>query len=281
MIIRDYLFGGLVFRIESLEPVIESGFYHMFRTVDAESPDIVIRIIRSDLPSFIQDHPQIAHHFSIKRDGAVFTYTCFSDNDRPEKTPYACEARRGGSITLYIDFDGALWETMIFDAVSFSDIMIEHSAAVLHSSIIGIGNDGVLFAGGKGQGKSTQAELWQIYNDAVIINGDRTLVRPYESGFTAYGIPFCGSSKICLNESRRITAIVFPEKGTENRSERLSPFDSFKRIIGCISFTRTDVAAQENAVSAAGRIAEGLPCYRLVCTPDERAVLTLRECLGI
>ncbi len=281
MISSDYLFGGSCFRVESDEPIEESGFYPLFRSECTGEPDFRIRVLRAQLPSY-QDHSSgTDHHFRIKRDGAELTYTCFSDNLHKERTPYACEVRRGSDITLFVDYDQPLWDTMIFDALSFPDMMLERSVAIIHSSFIGAGPEGILFAGSKGQGKSTQAELWRRYKNALIINGDRALVRSDENGFSVFGIPFCGSSKECLNENRKLKAVVFPEKGTENRMERLGEFESFKKIIGCISYTKTDPDAQEKAVAAAERIALGAPCFRLICTPDERAVGIAAGCLGI
>ena len=48
---------------------------------------------------------------------------------------------------------------------------------LFHSSIIKFWNQGIMFLGPSGIGKTTQAELWKKYRDALIINGDVVLVQ--------------------------------------------------------------------------------------------------------
>ena len=116
---------------------------------------------------------------------------------------------------------------------------------------------------------------------AEIINGDRAAVREEADGFFAYGVPFCGSSRVCLNEKRRLRAVVFPEKADANEVVGLPPFEIFKRLIGCLSYTETDPVAQSSGIDAAERIAGRVPGFLLRCRPDEDAVETLARALDL
>ena len=286
--------GGVTIRFECGEPPADHGFFRLFRTEGCE-PDVRVRVLRQPLPAVPgSDAPYTSRKRRIKYNGAVYNYTCFADQATHSLVPYACEERRGEETTLFIDYHpdyalrlsrrselpSGLTDYMLFDGISLPDLMLENSAAVIHSSFIAAGEDGLLFAGAKQQGKSTQAALWEKFAGATVINGDRAAVRPGNGGFYAYGVPYCGSSKICLNRRAPLKAVIFPEKCGCNSARLLTGFEAFKRLIGCVSYTEDDPAAAALAVDMTGRIASSVPCVLLRCTPDERSVQTLRRFLS-
>ncbi|MCR5042217.1 MAG: hypothetical protein K6C36_09010, partial [Clostridia bacterium] len=104
---KTYSFGGFAVRINSEEPIADSGFFPLFRIPDDSGADYTVEVRRQELPS--SDGAVVfdgGHRKTALRGGTVYAFTCFSDTDRPEKTPYACEVRSGADITLYIDYDG-------------------------------------------------------------------------------------------------------------------------------------------------------------------------------
>ena len=278
---KTFLAGGLCLRLVCGEPIGDGAFFPAFLTGDDCAPDLTVEIRRGPLPRAEGAELQRTNHRRrVLAGDRVYDYTYFPDSAKLEHVPYACAVRQGARITLFIDYDAPLWDTMIFDALRLPDDYLERSGAVVHASFIGVGGDGILFAGQKQAGKSTQADLWQRHRNALVINGDRAVVRAAQDGFLACGVPFCGSSGICRNETRPLRAIVFPEKGTQNEVTPLPAFESFKRIIGCLSYTETDPQVRDNALGMAERIARGCLCLRLVCRPDAGAVDALSRALG-
>ena len=89
---------------------------------------------------------------------------------------------------------------------------------MLHSSLVDFDGKGIMFVGLSGIGKTTQAELWMKYRDAVIINGDMALIREEEAGFTGYGCPWHGSSPYCENRQVPLCGIIVLEQAKENRT---------------------------------------------------------------
>ena len=65
-----------------------------------------------------------------------------------------------------------------------------------------------MFLGPSGIGKTTQAELWHTYRDAVIINGDIVFVQETEGNFLGWGTPWHGSSPYCENASVPVDALI-------------------------------------------------------------------------
>ena len=283
MVHKTFLIAGLILRLESDETIVDSDFFPLFRIEDVAEPDITVRLYRRSLPTpegvevFCSNHRR-----RVISEGTAYDFTFFSDAEQLCHIPYACAFRQDARVILYLDYNAAFWDTMVFDALNLSDLFLPQSAVILHSSFIRHGAFGILFAGQKQQGKSTQAALWQSYRNAVVINGDRAAVRETKEGsFVACGIPFSGTSRICLNEQTPVRAIIFPQKGSVNVVEQLSEIEAFKQLIGCVSYTREDPKSANLAVTLTERIAEGNYCYRLICRPDEGAVNVLAAALHI
>lgn len=279
---KAYLIGDVRLWLESDEPVADADFFPLFRTEDAVPPDYTVRVLRRPLPDVPgKETSNTNHRRTVVFNGIIYRYTNFSDAARLINVPYACAVRQRKEITLWVDYDAPFWDTMLFDALDLPDLFLEKGAGLLHAAFVGIGKTGLLFAGQKGQGKTTQAQLWERFRAAEAINGDRAEVRLTENGLTALGVPLCGSSGVCVNKSASVRAIVFPFRSVRNSVSPLAPMEAFKLLIGCFSYTESDPAMQEKAVILAERIAENAPCLRLECLPDETAVTALSAALGL
>lgn len=66
---------------------------------------------------------------------------------------------------------------------------VKNNMIQLHSSLISYQGNGILFLGPSGIGKTTQAELWSKYRDALIINGDIVFVQETPDAFLGWGTP--------------------------------------------------------------------------------------------
>ena len=279
---KAYLIGDIRLCLEADEPVADADFFPLFRADDKITPDFTVRVLRQPLPDVPGKETFCTNHRrTVVSDGRIYRYTYFSDTSHRTNVPYACAVRQEKEITLWVDYGAPFWDTMLFDALGLPDLFLEQGAGLLHAAFIDIGGAGLLFAGQKGQGKTTQAQLWERFRVAEVINGDRAEVRLNEKELTAWGVPLCGSSRVCLNENKAVKAIVFPFKSVKNSVSALTPMDAFKLLIGCFSYTESVPVRQEKAVILAERIAENVPCLKFECLPDETAVAALAEALGL
>ena len=279
---KTYRIGGLCLRLESDEPIRDSDYFPLFRVEDGCRPDVTVRVLLQPLPrpggvTVLRTN----RRRRVLSGGTTYDYTCFPDAARLEHVPYACAVREGERVTLSVDFDAPFWDAMLFNAVGLPDLLIGSGAGILHAAYIDVGGEGILFAGPKHQGKSTQARLWQTGRNADVINGDRAVIREEENGFFAYSLPFCGSSRQCRNASSPVRAIVFPEKGDTIAVTPLSGMEAFKRLIGCVSYTHADPAVRDRALQLTERVAEACRCLLLVCRPEEESVEILAVALGL
>lgn len=67
---------------------------------------------------------------------------------------------------------------------------IRQNIVQFHSSLVQWQYHGIMFIGPSGIGKTTQAELWQRYQNADIINGDLVFVQKKEEEFLGWGSPW-------------------------------------------------------------------------------------------
>lgn len=280
MITKSFAVGGLGIAFATEEPIADSDFFPLFLQSAGNAPNYTVTLRRGPLPRPEGTEVFRTNHRSrVLAADTVYDYTCFSDAGTLTHIPYACAVKTGNRIDLTVNYEGPLWDTMLFDAINVPDLALAKNIGILHASFIDAAGLGILFAGPKQQGKSTQAMLWQQNAAAEILNGDRAAVRFKEGTLIACSVPFCGSSKECKNKQLPVKAIVFPQKAPLNAAEPLLPFAAFKLLIGCLSYTQTDAVMQEKALRLAEQIAAAVPCYSLRCTPDARAVAALKEAI--
>ncbi|MDD6644077.1 MAG: hypothetical protein PUF80_07635 [Firmicutes bacterium] len=163
----------------------------------------------------------------------------------------------------------------VIAGMMIESLLLARESAILHSSVIAVDGQAILFTAPSGTGKSTQAELWRKHRNAEVLNGDRALLRFGNGKPLACGLPFAGTSGICNRFELPIRAIVFLSQAKENRIERMRPTAAVRALVSQISLHKWHAQDVQYAAGIALRLAECLPIYHLACLPEESAV----ECL--
>lgn len=167
----------------------------------------------------------------------------------------------------------------IFQLIAFEDILCNNEAFILHSSYIKWKNKAILFSAPSGIGKSTQANLWEKYENAEIINGDRVVIRKNYNKWNAYGLPFAGSSHIYKNIKTPIEAIVILRQGKENKISKLSQIDGFKYIYSETTVNSWNEKFVDKISDIISTLVKDIPVYLLICKPDVESVKLLKNTL--
>ena len=150
---------------------------------------------------------------------------------------------------------------------------------MLHTSLVDYQGKGILFVGPSGIGKTTQAELWMKYRDAIIINGDMALVGEKDGAFTGYGCPWHGSSPYCENRQVPLAGIIVLEQAKENTLERLHGVTMIERMMRNIFLPHWYQKGAEAAMETVDHLLSTVPVYLLKCRPDEEAVAMVERAL--
>ena len=135
----------------------------------------------------------------------------------------------------------------------------------------------MLFTAPSGTGKSTQADLWEKYENAEIINGDRTGIRKMDGKWTAYGLPIAGSSGIYKNKRAEISHIIVLKQGEENKLTQFSPREAFVKLYSETIVHTWDKEFQENIINMITDVVQNVQIYQYECLPDKSAVSFLKE----
>lgn len=197
------------------------------------------------------------------------------------KKPNSCLVDKGDSnYTCYL-YDKYTNETIqysnVFDSLAIESTFIKHDVFILHSSFINYKGRAILFSGNSGVGKSTQANLWEMYKNADQINGDRAFIRKKNDTWYAYGSPFAGSSKIYKNECYPIKAIVMLVQAKVNKITRLTKSQALKSVIKQVTINTWNGDFYNRVIDLVDNLTDDIPIYLLECLPNEEAVDLLDE----
>lgn len=153
---------------------------------------------------------------------------------------------------------------------------------LLHGSLVEHKGEGVIFTGYSGVGKTTQAELWNRFLGADIINGDKVLIKADNNDVTAYGLPWKGSSPYCKNKKVPLKGIVVLRQSSSNKIRKLDAFEFMEYLMPHIFFPHWDAACMSAALETVDALLCRVPLHLLECRPDEEAVrLTEKTIFGI
>lgn len=165
----------------------------------------------------------------------------------------------------------------VLEGITIEKILNKFNAFILHSSFIKWQDKAIIFSAPSGTGKSTQADLWAKYENAEIINGDRSGIRKIDNKWTAYGLPIAGSSGIYKNKKAEISHIIVLRQGKENKLTKLSPREAFIKLYSETLVHTWDKDFQENIVNMITDVVQSIPIYQYECLPDKSAVDFLKE----
>jgi len=203
----------------------------------------------------------------------------------PGKPPYARVSREGvrngvlrceylpGS-EKYMDYARNLITLMDLEAT-----LLHFGALILHASLIRWNGRGIVFSAPSGTGKSTQAELWERYEGADVLNGDRAALRKLDGVWTAFGLPYAGTSGIYRNESAPLRAAVALRQAEENRIRPLYGAEAFRYLYPETMIHRWDPEFEARASGLLLELLGEVPVFLLECRPDREAVELLRTTL--
>ena len=147
----------------------------------------------------------------------------------------------------------------------------------VHSSLVNWKGRGILFIGPSGIGKTTQAELWEKYRHAEIINGDMLFLQKRAGRFYGVGSPWHGSSPYCLNKAVEIAAIVSLKQDTENKIRLLRGFEKVSVLADSLFYPLWSETGAEACVELLDGLVKSLRVYQLSCCPDRDAVELLEK----
>lgn len=199
-------------------------------------------------------------------------------------------SKRGMSSMAYSEYDDykslvinvekdieAITFMELFMAGFYSNVALKNFL-LLHASAVKFKDDAIVFTASSGTGKTTQAELWQRYRGADILNGDKVFISAGDA-MKAWGSPWRGSSSYSKNDNAKIKAIVVLEQGMKNEIKKLNSFEAMEYFIPHVFFPKWDSRCEEGILQTLSDVLDSVDIYLLRCLPDEGSVCLLESTL--
>lgn len=163
----------------------------------------------------------------------------------------------------------------LFSMLGMELILLRYNRICMHGALVRYQGEGLIFTGPSGMGKSTQSNLWEKYENAEILNGDRVILQEAEQ-MIGHGSPYAGSSGIYQREQAPIKAIIMLKQAKENHIEPLTGMEAFKTLLPrFLVFSVNEYT--ETLYDMIQKIIKEVPIYLLSCRPDQEAVELVKE----
>lgn len=274
MVNKKYVFADVSLEVESELPILPQENYSQFKN-EKISSEKRFYIKECSLPAkegkIIYNNGLTSLYETEK--GKLF-FTSYPSS-RIEYRDYSCLEVTPDGGKLYISPGEELRDSSLMKSVNIYGIVLENNTAVFHCSFIIMNGEAILFTGRSGIGKTTQARLWKKYKGALIVNDDRAAIKTDGDKLFAIGVPISGSSRIALDKTAPVKAIIILEQGSENRIEELPSFQNLISIMNGIIFEPHDQREKDKALSVAESVIKTAKILKMTCTPDESAVEAL------
>ena len=273
--------AGVSLSLETDRSFVEAEEFLPFLT-EGECPDYraCFRLVAALPP--IPD--EVLHEdlcYRVHPDGRGGYLRSFFDAPR-DLTPYAVAAYDYPQGVIQVDYleRGAHCVSEMHNSffhLGFESLLIYRNRLCLHAASVQTHLGGILFSGPSGIGKSTQADLWQRYRNARLINGDRPILSREQNGWLAWGSPYAGSSRCHINESCPVTAIVMLRQAEKCSLRRLSQSEAFRAVWSGLTVCGWDRTFVETASTLTIELIASVPVLEFACTPDQQAVDYLEQ----
>jgi hypothetical protein len=161
--------------------------------------------------------------------------------------------------------------------IVFRNRLIFHDGLVLHASSIDIDGEAIAFAAPSGTGKSTHARNWKEVYRANIINDDHPAIRIFDGRPVMFGTPWAGEGQKFSNITSNLKAVVLLEQGPHNKMWRVSEKEILRELLPRCFMPYYNNEYLLRAIAIFSEIVKSTQVYKLICKPDQEAVLLVQN----
>lgn len=150
--------------------------------------------------------------------------------------------------------------------------ILDYNAMLMHCAAIAVDGQAYLFTAVSGTGKTTHISLWlkKFGSRAVVVNGDKPILRLIDDKFYVCGTPWCGKEGLGENITAPVKAICILERDSFNHIEKIEPADAISTVITQTLRTNS-LEEMDKMLSLADKLLTRVPFYRLGCNMESEA----------
>jgi len=150
-----------------------------------------------------------------------------------------------------------------------AEIISLNNASVFHGALISLDNEGYLFTGKSGIGKTTHINNWlKEYQNTKIINGDKPILKITDGKLKGYGTPWSGKENLNSNDVVDIKAIIILEQDKTNHIEKLNIKDAYPILLSQ-TYRANKPEGTKEAFDFVLNISKLVDIYKLSCNMDQ------------
>jgi hypothetical protein len=144
----------------------------------------------------------------------------------------------------------------------------------LHSCAVDYEENGILFSGVSGSGKSTMADLWRRFGPPTssVIDDEHIIARCVENAPLLYGAPWSRGQREATFSRTAAKAIFFLSHGRRNRCVRLSSSEALAQLLSQVFLPVWSREQVELTVQTCAELLQAVDCYRLEFFPDPEII---------
>lgn len=270
--------GGFVIALISERDQGNSEFNERYQKfVSSEEEQILIRVNHGQLPSF-NDWKLIFNS------GGLWRY--YQKNNRWGVNVYfsANDAELSCSVIFEHDFyqgdifipDNHLDNKFVYNyplpELHMINLLARGYGVLVHACVVKDGENGLLFAGTSGSGKSTIAEIWNGEKYATVLCDDRAIIRKQDGQFFLYGTPWHGMAGLSSPGAVPLNKIYILKKDEQNNFVDLKPVDTINKLLVRSFPTYWNADGMDFTLSFLEQLVQEIPCYDLGFVPDGSVV---------
>ncbi len=162
------------------------------------------------------------------------------------------------------------------DELIFTNLLARQNGVELHGCGVVDGDEGLLFLGFSGAGKSTMARLWRRYSAATILSDDRIVLRIGDGRMLMHGTPWHGDEAFVAKGPVSLSRVFFLHQGLECAVRARAGVEAVASMFArCFApFHCGDAVAR--TVATLEQTVQLVPCADLWFTPDAAAIKFIR-----
>ncbi len=146
-----------------------------------------------------------------------------------------------------------------------------------HASVIRYNDEGYMFLGRSGTGKSTHSRMWlENIEGATLLNDDNPIVRVVDGEVYIYGSPWSGKTPGYKNEVVPLKGVVRIVRAPHNKAVRLGTLQAYASLKPSCSCMRWDRESTDALHKTVEKVISKVACWNMECLPDPDAARTCR-----
>jgi hypothetical protein len=162
--------------------------------------------------------------------------------------------------------------TYPLDQIILMHYLASRQGISIHAAGIGTNDNGYIFAGRSGAGKTTISKQFVAKNYESLLSDDRVIVRKIDDELRVFGTPWPGEGGIASNTSLPLSGIFFLSHSDSNKIEKLHVREALEQLFPVVSIPWYDPEIMNQILSFCETLISHIPVYMLYFRPDIEVV---------